>query len=74
MVSATQPYKYSANEGISSTDQWTVDIVSEQVVVNSLPAYLSDGPRQMQFGVKNIDVTSTGKIISFEKLAGQHFI
>jgi hypothetical protein len=29
-------------EDISSTNQWTVGIVSEQVIVNSLSAYPSD--------------------------------
>lgn len=36
-------------EGISSKNQWTLGIVSEQVIVNSLSAYPSDGTRHMQF-------------------------
>jgi hypothetical protein len=38
-------------EGTSSTNQGTVAIVSEQVIVNSLAAYPSDGTRHMQFGI-----------------------
>jgi hypothetical protein len=38
-------------EGISSADQGTVGIVAEQVIVNSLSAYPSDGTRPMQFGI-----------------------
>jgi hypothetical protein len=61
-------------EGISSTNQGTVAIVSEQVIVNSLSAYPSDRTSHMKLGIQYIDVTRRGNIISVKKLAGQRLI